>query len=58
MVSNPVNVIIQNFNEDDSNFLPNIEHITKQLNVEEAFSFEESLEHTIKWNINYLNKGK
>ncbi len=51
-----VDVMIQNLDDDSSKFIPSIEHIKKELDVEEVFSFKEALEHTIKWNIDNLEK--
>ncbi|MDQ6968170.1 MAG: NAD-dependent epimerase/dehydratase family protein [Mariprofundaceae bacterium] len=56
MIPNPVDVIIQNHNDDESKFIPDLNHIIEQLEVAEVFTFEEALQHTIKWNIDQLDK--
>jgi len=55
VIAKPVEVIVQNHNSDISKFIPNLDHIMEQLNLEEVFTFEESLQHTVKWNIDNLN---
>jgi len=56
LLPHPVDVIVQNYNNDESRFIPNLEHVTKKLNLEVVFSFDEALQHTMQWNINNLNK--
>jgi len=56
IVSNPVEVIVQNHTNDASKFIPNLGYITKQLKVKEIFTFKEALQHTVKWNVDHLNK--
>lgn len=56
IISKPVEVIVQNHNNDISKFIPNLDYITKQLKVKEIFTFEQALQHTVKWNVDYLNK--
>jgi len=57
VISNPVDVIVRNFNDDDSMFIPDVSHIIKDLQVEENFTFKEALERTIKWNVDFLKNG-
>jgi len=52
----PVDVIVQNYNDDESRFIPNLEHVTKKLNLEVVFNFDEALQQTMQWNMNNLNK--
>jgi len=54
IIPNPVEIIVQNHNDDDSKFIPNVNHVIEQLQVEEVFTFDEALEHTIKWNSDYF----
>jgi len=54
IIPNPVEIIVQNHNDDDSKFIPNVSHVIDQLQVEEVFTFDEALEHTIKWNSDYF----
>lgn len=58
IISKPVEIIVQNHNNDISKFVPNLDHITKQLKIQELFSFEKALQHTVKWNVQNLNMDK
>ena len=59
IISDPVDIIIQNHNDDESKFIPNVSHVIEQLQVEEVFTFDEALQHTVKWNIDRLDsKGE
>ncbi len=58
MMPKAVDVIIQNYNDDTSRFLPNLEHVQEELKLEESFTFEEALQRTVQWNIKYLEKQR
>ncbi len=53
-----VKVTIQNYNNNESKFIPDEDSIKDKFGVKEMFSFEEALENTINWNINNLEKRK
>ncbi|KFN39360.1 MAG: hypothetical protein JU82_07530 [Sulfuricurvum sp. MLSB] len=56
LLPQPVEVIIQNYNNDTSRFIPSLEHISEKLNVKAIFGFDEALQLTIQWNVDNLNK--
>lgn len=56
LLPHPVDVIIQNYNNDESKFIPNLEHIIEKFNLKMVFSFDEALQQTIQWNVNNLHK--
>lgn len=56
LLPHPVEVIVQNYNNDESKFIPNLEHIIEKLNVKVAIHFDEALQQTMKWNIDNLNR--
>lgn len=58
ITNNAVEVVIQNYNDNVSNFIPNLTHTKETLNVKEEFSFEEALNRTIKWNIDKRKKNE
>lgn len=56
LLPHPVEVIMQNYNNDESKFIPNLEHISQKLDVKVTIHFDEALQHTIQWNIENLSK--
>lgn len=56
LLPRPVDVIVQNYNNDESKFIPNLEHIIKKFSLKMVFNFDEALQQTIQWNVNNLHK--
>lgn len=56
ILHNKVDVIIQNYNTDESQFIPNLKFIKEDLGVKETFTFEEALTRTIEWNFKNFEK--
>lgn len=55
-IPHSVDVIVQNHNDDRSKFIPNVSNVVEQLHMKEMFTFEEALQHTLKWNINNIKR--
>lgn len=51
-----IKVLIQNHNDNESKFIPDVKLIKEQLGVKEMFTFEDALKKTITWNIENLAK--
>lgn len=56
LLLSPVDVIVQNYNDDESRFIPNLEYVSKKLGLDVVFGFDEALRQTILWNIDNLKK--
>ena len=56
LLPHPVDVIVQNYNHDESKFIPNLEHIIEKFNLKMVFNFDEALQQTMQWNVNNLHK--
>lgn len=56
LLPRPVDIMIQNYNNDESKFIPNLEHIIEKFNLKMVFNFDEALQQTIQWNIDNLHK--
>lgn len=56
LLPHPVDVIVQNYNNDESKFIPNLEHIIEKFNLKMVFTFDEALQQTIQWNVDNLHK--
>ncbi|MFZ2889321.1 NAD-dependent epimerase/dehydratase family protein [Sulfuricurvum sp.] len=56
LLPRPVDVIVQNYNNDESKFIPNLEHIIKKFSLKMVFDFDEALQQTMQWNVNNLHK--
>lgn len=56
LLPRPVDVIVQNYNNDESKFIPNLEHIIEKFDLKMVFNFDEALQQTIQWNVDNLHK--
>ena len=59
LIDKNVKVIVNYYNNDESEFIPDVVKLKERFGLKEVFNFERALERTISWNIKKLsNKDK
>lgn len=55
-LDNNVKILVQNYNEDNSKFIPDTRQLKEKFGLKEIFNFDNALKNTINWNMEKLLK--